>query len=178
MSGDQKYLKDLRKLWSRDPAIATLNARLNWQHVPAETMQYASNMQQSFQMNQQINDSVNASLGAMGIFGGGGGLGFGGNPDDMVFYGTMGLVRQHRGDPPANRALAAHAASILRGEMDPMQGLALAGSSIPGYGNLLQMMGPMMGEVAPMLRLQAILMAALAVPRDEIRDLLGIEPES
>lgn len=178
MSGDQKYLKDLRKRWSRELAVTILDARLNWKHIPSETVRHANNLQQSLQMHQQINDSVNADLGAMGIFGGGGSsFGFGGNADDLMFYGTMGLVRQHCGDPPATRALAAHASAILRGELDPLQTFALAGSHIPGYGNMLQMIAPMIGDMAPMLRQQAVIMAALALPRDEIYELLGIEPE-
>ncbi len=175
MSPQQTFFQQLRALWNQNPAVSILHARLRPAEIPEETLQYAMNMQQSFQFQQQLNQSINAQLGAMGIFaGGGGGVGSGyGDPDQMMFLGTIGLVRAHAGDPPATRALASHAAAILRGEVDAMQAFAL-GSVVPGAGELIGGLAAFVGDLGPLLRLQGTIMAALAVPRDQISGLLGL----
>lgn len=182
MCAQQTFFQQLRQIWSQSPAASILNARLRPMEIPEETLRYAMQMQQSFALQQQVDRSVDAQLGAMGIFGGGGsgggfGFGFGGgNPDEMIFLASMGLVRAHGGDPPATPALRTHAAAILRGHVDPMEAFAL-GSTVPGAGALIQNMAGLIGDMGPFLRLQAIIMAALAVPRDQIPALLGLPEE-
>ncbi|MEJ2185294.1 MAG: hypothetical protein P8Z36_05080 [Gemmatimonadota bacterium] len=178
VAAQQTFFQQLREIWSQNPAVSILHARLRPRDIPSETLQYAMNMQQSFQFQQQLNQSINAQLGAVGVFGGGGGgVGSGyGDPDQMMFLGTMGLVRAHEGDPPATRALASHAAAILRGQIDPMQAFAL-GSVVPGAGELIGGLAAFIGDMGPLLRLQGTIMAALAVPREQIPDLLGMPEE-
>ncbi len=177
---DSPSLVQLRALWAQNPAAAILFARLDPQCIPPDTGQYAANLQRSIQSQRETEQSVNAALGAMGIFPAASpGVGYGAtvNPDDLMFYGTMGLVRAHQGNPPTSDACAGCAAAILRGQRDPMDALALAGSSIPGYAQYIRTIGAFLGNVSPFLRQMAFIVAALAVPLQEIPGLLNLSAQ-
>jgi hypothetical protein len=181
---NQAFFQELRRLWNQNPVVATLKARLRPMEIPIEVTQIANNLRleeqrsaQVFQERQQMNDLINAQLGSMGIFGGSSslGAGFGGpNPDDLMFYETMAAIRAAQDHPqPAPPALASQAAAILQGRVDPMQAL-VAGVQYSGEAQLLQgllpMLGPMLG---PIFQKLAFVMAALAVPQEQIPSLLA-----
>lgn len=187
---NQGFFQELRRQWTQNPVVATLKARLRPMEIPFEVIPIAGNMLQlAGQINEQITERieisniVNSTLGTMGISGSGssfgGGLGFGlGVPDldEMLFYGTMATIRSYQGNPPAMPALKAQAAAILQGQVDPMQAL-VAGVQSPGEAQLLQgllpMLGPMLGGILPILQKLAFVMAALAVPQEQISGLLA-----
>jgi hypothetical protein len=185
---NQAFFQELRQLWNQNPVVATLKARLRPMEIPIEVMQIANNLRleeqqsaQIFRERQQMNDLINAQLGSMGVFGGSSslGAGFGGpNPDDLMFYETMATIRTAQDHPqPVPSALVSQAAAILQGRVDPMQVYTLLGSQIPGYGQLpqglMQMLGSMLGGMPPILTQQALVLAALTVPRDQIPGLLA-----
>lgn len=191
---EAQFLEELRQQWNQNPVVAILIARLNPIRIPEDTIQIAINMQQkaeqsaeSFRQWQNAQESVNLTLGAMGIFGGGSnfssGLGTGFNEpnvDELMFYQTMATIRNSVDNPqPTFPALESQAVAVLQGKVDPMQVYVLMGNQIPGYGQLpqglLQMLGSMLGGVPPMFQKQALILAALAVPREQIPILLGIE---
>ena len=189
-----QFLEELRQQWNQNPVVAILNARLNPIRIPVDTIQIAINMQQkaqqsaeSFRQWQNTQESVNLTLGAMGIFGGGSNFssGFGTgfnepNVDELMFYQTMATIRNSVDNPqPTLPALESQAVAVLQGKVDPMQVYVLMDNQIPGYGQLpqglLQMLGSMLGGVPPIFQKQALILAALAVPREQIPTLLGIE---
>jgi len=170
----QGYLGELWTVWSTDAGRAILMARWSWQNIPEELIHQSAAVQQqaqAAQMSSQINQQVNAQLGSMGIFpgsGGGGGFGFGMNPDHAMFIMTMGSVRAHRGNPPTSHGLAQLAEPVLSGQMDPLEALV---ATAPAFTqaelvSAIQMM-KMVG-MDQLLRLQAIIQVASALPRDRI----------
>ncbi len=172
----KQFLEELGSVWNESPARSILLARLDYEHIPAETAGIGQAMGSQFRTQQSINESVSLGLGSMGIFGGGGGgWGFGmGMPDEYLFYSSMGLIRQHEGDPPAAPALQAHAGDIVAGRVPALQAFSLAGTAIPGMGNMSGLIGSMVNLTGAggMLTPFALIMAALAVPLDEIEELL------
>ena len=175
MPGDQAFVNELRAQWSKNFVIAILFARLNHERIPPEVAGIAQQMNGAFRAQQGINDAVNAAMGSMGIFGGRSGFGFPVNPEEFMFYVAMGLIVAHRGNPPALPTLQAHATGIVSGKLDPYTVYELSASNMPGYAALLRTILPLAGEFAPMLRSWALIMAALAVPWDDIPGLLGID---
>lgn len=175
MVNDQDVMRMLRETWNRNPMIATLFARHIHAAIPADVIQKASGIQQSIQTQREITDITNAGLGAMGIFGGAGSGGGGFNFEEMLFYSTMGLIKQYNGDPPVSPSLTSRAEEIVAGQLDPMQAFALAGNYIPGYAQVLQMLGPFIGDMSPMFQQLGFIMAAMAVPREDIARILGLE---
>jgi hypothetical protein len=131
----------------------------------------AQQQAQAAQASRQINDQVTAQLGSMGIFSGSGGgmpFGFGMNPDHAIFIATMGTIRAHRGDPPASQEISQSAEAVLRGNIDPVAALVAAAppfarQQIVAAAQVANMAG--MGQI---FRLQGVLAAASALPRERI----------
>src|SRR5262245_5988273 len=138
MAGDRAYLAALRALWQQNFVAAILTARLNHERIPPETAAIAQRMNANFRADQDINAAVNAQRGSLGVFGGGGG-GFGSSgvdPDEYMFNAAMGMIAAHRGNPPADPRMRAHAASALTGQIDPLSLLELASPQLAGTGLL------------------------------------------
>jgi hypothetical protein len=175
VAGDQAYLAQLRGLWRRNSVAAILTARLSPERIPPETAAIAARMNSSFNAQRDVNDAVTAQMGSLGIFGGGGGgLGAmsGVDPDEYMFNAAMGMVAAHHGNPPATQQLKACAAQVLRGEIDPLVSLEMASPQLAGSGLIRNVLGlaPEMGQT---LTQMALFMAALAVPANEIPELLS-----
>jgi hypothetical protein len=172
------FLGDLWKVWVRDAGRAVLMARWSWEDLPEDLVRQAAIAQQQAQAAQAaraIDDQVSAQLGAMGIFPGSRGampFGFGMNPDHAVFVVTMGTIRANRGDPPATPPVVQTAEAVLRGQLDPVAALIAAAppmlkQQLAAVAQVANFAG--MGHL---LRLQGILAAAFALPRDRIPVLL------
>ena len=174
----QGFLGELWGMWAQDVGRAVLRARWSWEELPEELAQQAAMVQQQAQAAQasaQIDEQVNTALGSMGIFpgsGGGASFGFGMDPDQAMFIMYMGMIRANRGDPPVTLQMVEYALPVLTGKMDPIQALVAAA---PPYtqqqlATAAQMMA-MMG-MDQLLRVQAVVQAAFALPREMIPALL------
>jgi hypothetical protein len=168
------YLGDLWTVWCKDAGCAILMARWSWQNIPEELIHQSAAVQQqaqSAQMSSQINRQVNAQLGSMGIFpcgGGGGSFGFGMDPDQTMFIMIMGAVRAHRGNPPTSHGLEQLAESVLRGQMDPVDALVETAPAFTQEELISSIEMLKMVNMDKLLRLQAIIQVASALPRDRI----------
>ena len=178
MPPDQAFLNEVRELWNRNFIAAILQARLNHERIPPEVGAIARRMNQNFRDDQAVHDAVNAGLGAMGIFGGGGG-GFGPavNPEEFMFYATLALIAAHRGNPPAAPGLRALARSVVIGGADPFAVFDVANPQVPGLGGILRTFLGFAPQTVPLIRNWAMVTAALAVPAEEIPGLLGLSPQ-
>jgi len=168
------FLGELWTVWTHDAGRAVLMARWFWQNLPKELMQQATAIQQQTQAAQamnQIDQQVNLQLGSMGIFPGSAGnasFGFGMNPDHALFISIMGMIRAHNGDPPASQQLVQLAEPVLRGQMDPYDALIasappLTQQQLAAAVQMMKMMG-----ADNLLRLQAVIQVACALPRERI----------
>jgi hypothetical protein len=168
------FLKELWTVWALDAGRAVLMARWSWQNLPEAIVHQAAAVQQQAQAAQasaQIDQQVNVALGSMGIFPGSGGgtsFGLGMNPDHAMFIMFMGMIRANQGDPPTSPGMAQLAEAVLRGQMDPIQALIATAPPVAQQqlGAAAQMMA-MMG-MDQLLRLQAVIQAAFALPRERI----------
>jgi len=178
MPPDQAFLNEVRELWNRNFVAAILFARLNHERIPPEVGAIAQRMNQNFRANQAVHDAVNAAMGSLGIFGGGGG-GFGPvvNPEEFMFYATMGLIVAHRGNPPAAPALQACARAVVTGQTDPFTVFNVANPQAPGLGGILRTFLALAPQIVPLVRNWALVTAALAVPGEQISGLLGVSPQ-
>ena len=183
---NQEFLQELHRQWNQNPVVATLNARLRPMEIPIEVMQIAGDLQQCSQEQQQLfreRQEINSRVERTGLSGGGGlGVGWNGpNPNDLMFYRTMAEIRASQDNPqPVPPVLVSQGASILQGQVDPIQVYTQMGDQVAGYGQLLllqqglmQMLGAMAGDVLPILKQQALVLAALSVPQDQIPELLA-----
>lgn len=175
----QGFTEQLWQTWQRDAARAVLLARWRWREIPEALVREAALVQQQVQAASwasQIDQQVTNQLGMMGIFPGfgGGGLtgGFGLDPGRAMFVGIMGMIRQHQGDPPASPELVACAEGVLRGQINPAN--ALLAAAPPFARQQMQMALAAMDFMggADLLRLQAVVSAASAVPRVRIPTLV------
>jgi len=161
-------------VWAKDAGRAVLLARWSWQNLPEELVQQAATVQQraqAAQVSNQMDQQINAQLGAMGIFpgsSGGSSVGLGMNPDHAIFVTVMGTIRAHQGDPPAPAEVAQLAEGVLRGQTDPVNALlaatpAFTRQQVAAAIQVARMMG-----MDRLLRLQGVIGAASALPRDRI----------
>jgi hypothetical protein len=175
MAGDRAYLAEIRNLWQQNFVAAILTARLNHERIPPETAAVAQRMNSAFQADRDINSAVESGMASLGVFGGGGG-GFGMSssydPEEYMFNAAMGMIAAHRGNPPATPGLRAHAARALTGQLDPLSLLEQASPQLAGTG-VLRSAVALAGDMAPLLGRMALLMAALAVPEEQIPSLLA-----
>lgn len=174
----QGFLGELWSIWAQDAGRAVLLARWFWKGLPEQLAQQAAMVQrqaQAAQASAQIDQQVNAMLGSMGIFpgsGGGSSFGFGMNPDQAMFIMYMGTIRAHRGDPPASPQMVELAEPVLTGQMDPIQALvAISPPYIQQQVAAAAQMMAMMG-MDQLIRVQAIVQAAYALPQERIPVLL------
>jgi hypothetical protein len=174
----QGFLGEVWNLWTRDVGRAVLVARQSWQKLPSDITQRAAMVQQQAQAAQasaQIDQQVNVALGSMGIFPGldsGSSFGFGMNPDHAMFIMYMGLIRANSGDPPVSPQMIPYALPVLTGKIDPIQGLVAASpmatqQQLAAAAQMMAMMG-----MDQLIRVQAVVQAALALPRAQIPSLL------
>lgn len=171
----QGFLGELWSIWTKDAGRAVLLARWSWEGLPEELVQQAAVVQRQAQAAQalsQIDQQVNAQLGAMGIFPGSGGgmpMGFGTmNPDHAMFIAIMGTVRMHQGDPPASPEVAQLAEAVLRGQEDPVDVLLAATPAFTRQQVAVAIQAARMMGMDHLFRLQGVVGAASALPRERI----------
>jgi len=180
------FVEQLRPSFRQNIAMATLWARWNWQHIPAAVATAIHQMnaavaQQGQWMREQreINDTVNARLGALGIspsYGGyGSSHGMSYDPEEVLMLTTLSVIREHSGDPRSHPDLVRVAEEILQGRRDPMDALVLSAPH-PQRARaraMLRLGVPFL----PHLRRHALVVAALALPRARIPAWLGFADE-
>jgi hypothetical protein len=130
---------------------------------------------QDAQVSHQIDQQINAQLGAMGIFSGSSGgpsFGFGMNPDQAMFVMVMASVRAHQGDPPASQEVAQLAEAVLRGQTDPVNALLAATPAFTRQQAAMAIQAARMMGMDHLLRLQGVIGAASALPRERIAVLI------
>jgi len=179
----QGYLETLWEVWKTDVARATLMARQFWQQIPEAVVQQGAAVQaQANAANAaaRINQQVSLGLGKLGIPAGpgiGAGIPFSPtmNPEQLLFLTVMANIRAAQGDPRAPPGLDQLAAGVLLGQIDPVQALV---ACTPGLNQqqllyslqAAQLMG--MPQVSQVLRVMAVVQAAIALPHDQIASFL------
>lgn len=168
----QGFLGALWTVWAKDAGRAVLFARWYWKNLPADLARQAANVQQQMQtahVSNQIEQQINAQLGAMGIFGSSPGyVASGLNPDHALFIVVMGTVQAHEGNPPPSPDVVGLAEAVLQGQRDPMDALVAA---VPVFARQQVSIAIQALRVTGMdhfLRLQGVIGAALSLPRERI----------
>jgi hypothetical protein len=168
-------LGELWTIWQGNVSRAVLLARWYWNQLPEELIDQAAAVQQQAQAAQstrQINDQVNTQLGMLGIFpGSGGGPSFsppGIDPDHAMFVSVMGMIRLHKGEPPATPGLRRSSEAVLRGQLDPVQAMVASAPpqdqpQVAAAVQMFQMIG-----MNQFLQVQAFVQAASSLPRERI----------
>jgi hypothetical protein len=96
------------------------------------------------------------------------------NPAQALFISTMGAIRSNQGDPPHMAGMEQYAAAVFQGQLDPLQAL-MACSPPPTQQQLaftLQAAQFSMPQMVNLIRLTAVIGAALALPRSELSKFL------
>lgn len=181
------FLEVLWEVWKKDVARATLMARHSWRDIPQETVQKSLAMQAqtnaanaAYQANRQIDQQLSVNLGMLGIPAGPS-IGSGGlfapsvNPDQLFFLSIMGSIRAANGDPPTMAGMDQLAAGVLRGQVDAVNAMVSCVPAVQRQQLVYTLQAAQfmnLPQLLPMIRMVALIQAAIALPHDQIAQFL------
>jgi hypothetical protein len=101
------------------------------------------------------------------------------NPDHALFVLTMAGIGANSGDPPTIPGMEQFAHSVLRGQIDPVQALiactpVISRQQLAYVLQASQMAG--MPQILQVIRVIAVIQAAMALPRRQISEFVPEVP--
>jgi hypothetical protein len=177
------FLEVLWEVWKKDVVRATLMARQCWEDIPEETVQQSAAMQAKAnaanaldQANRVTDQTTRINLESLGIpagpsIGSGGLFASSVNPDQLLFLSIVGSIRAAKGDPPAMAGMEQLAAGVLRGQVDAVNAMVSCVPAVQRQQLVFALQAAQfmnLPQLLPMIRMVALIQAAIALPHDQI----------